>query len=209
MSDYKYLDWVKMVLVAANARVPRLQKSAITEIGEFASRAVARGDIVQAGDDIMTADGKTPENFVDDIVSTRPHMEVPPEVVEVTDQTWLSGSLTEQGIRYNQIRAVFGKGKAGDDLAAAAFATEAALYGTKPGSIRPGIAPGTKVEVEAGAAPKGSNPWIKDQWRGTEEARIKKIESIIMLDTAMAARMANKEAGVSISGQPLRVVKSY
>jgi hypothetical protein len=99
MSDYRYLDFVKHVLVAANARIPRLQKSAITEIGEFASLEVKRGNVVQDGDLIMTADGYTAENFVDNIVSTRPHMEVAPEVVEVTDQTWLSGSLTESRVR--------------------------------------------------------------------------------------------------------------
>jgi hypothetical protein len=216
MSEFKYIDAVKHVVIAANARIPRLQPSAIREIADMTSAGVHRGDWVQIGDDVSTADGMTPEGYVDFVVSTRPHMEVAPEVIEATDDTWLSGSLTKQGERYNAIRAVFQKGEAGDALAKAALAAEAALYGTTPGSTKPGGAPGSKPEaVDTGTGPRlavstqaSDNPWNKSGWHGTEEMRQAKIQSIIKTSTAMAAGMA-KSAGVTLSGQPLRPVKPF
>ena len=221
MAEYKYLDFVARVVNAAQARVPRIQQSAIsTEITYLASRAVAQGNVVQVGDDLMTADGKSPENFVHEIIAARTDedgncfMLVPKEVVEVQDGTWTSGSLTKQGARFNVIRSVFGKGKEGDLLAKAAFEAEAALYQTRPGSTVPGVAPGTKPEAEAGATggvgPRlavnvqpSDNPWKRDQWRGTEEMRQAKIQSIIKASTKMADGLA-RAAGTDLAGRPLR-----
>jgi hypothetical protein len=221
---FRYLEWVPRVVAAAQAHVPRIQQSAIsTEITDIASRAAERGDIVQVGDELLTAKGENAEAFVLNILAERTaedgscHMLVPKEVITITDDTWLSGSLTKQGERYNAIRAVFGKGKEGDALAKAAFEAEAALYQTKPGSTTPGIEPGTKPETEGasgGVGPRlavsveaSANPWKRDQWRGTEEARQAKMQSIIKSSTKLADGLA-KAAGRTISDQPLRAVKN-
>jgi hypothetical protein len=204
---FRYLEWVPRVVAAAQAHVPRIQQSAIsTEITDIASRAAERGDIVQVGDELLTAKGENAEAFVLNILAERTaedgscHMLVPKEVITITDDTWLSGSLTKQGERYNAIRAVFGKGKEGDALAKAAFEAEAALYQTKGASG--GVGPRLAVSVEASA-----NPWKRDQWRGTEEARQAKMQSIIKSSTKLADGLA-KAAGRTISDQPLRAVKN-
>ncbi len=222
-SEFVYLDWVRAVVAAAQAHIPRIQQSAIaTEITDIASRAVARGDIVQVGDDLLTSKGENAEAFVLNILAERTaedgscHMLVPKEVVEVADTTWTSGSLTEQGKRYLAIRSVFGKGAEGDKLAKAAFEAEAAVYQTFPGSTKPGIAPGSAApaDKDTGTGPrlavsveKSSNPWKRDEWRGTEEQRVAKMQSIIKASTRMADGMA-KSANRTISDQPLRAVKN-
>jgi hypothetical protein len=97
MAHFEYLDFVKQVLVAANARVPRLMTSAIRELGEIASKEVAQGNVVQNGDVISTADGLSPEDWVNFEIAKRlgddgvtSHMEVPREVVEAANTLWLA-----------------------------------------------------------------------------------------------------------------------
>jgi hypothetical protein len=201
--EYRYLEVVKLGLAAAQARVPRLQPSAIAEFGDILSRQVARGDWVQVGEDVVTSQGQDVIGVLEEMLATRPHWLVPVEVADVQDDTWTSGDLGKQGQRWKEIRAVFGPGKAGDDLATKALREEAALYGTVPGSTVPGIKPGEKAaDIDQDAPSK--NPW-SPSYSGSEEARQLHIQRIIKSSTRLAASLA-KSAGRTIDGKPLQLV---
>lgn len=211
-SDYRYLDFVKLVTEAARVRTPLIQPSAIREFTDAASEAVTAGDVTQIDNEtIVGPKGMSPEAFVDDIVSRKTWLLVPPEAAAVQDDVWTSGSLTKQAARWTELRAVFHQpGKIGDDLASAALAAEAAVYGAKVGSTVPGVTPGAAKVAAAKSADdnKGSpNPWNKDAWHWGEEARQKKIQSIIRMSTKMASSLA-KAAGVDLAGRPLRAVQN-
>lgn len=222
MADFVYLDFVKRVVTAAQAHRPPVLQSAIKFIADEASKLVARGDVVQVGDDLLTGDGGNAEAFVLKIIAERTGEDgecfllVPKEVVEVQDDTWTSGSVTKQGARYSAIRSVFGKGPEGDKLAKIAFEAEAALYGTRPGSTVPGIAPGTKPPEKTGAGGVGprladvqqpaDNPWNREAWRSTEKARQEKMQFWLSHNTAQARKLSH-DAGCTLDGRPLHATK--
>src|SRR5437868_806734 len=137
MAEYNYTDVVRLGINAANARVPRLQISASREFGEMLSREVAAGEWVQDGEQVINSVGQPPEQYLDFLISSRPHWEVPATVVDAGDDVWTSGSLTKQGKRWRELKAHLGSDAAADK----ALAEEAALYGVVPGSTQIGVKP--------------------------------------------------------------------
>jgi hypothetical protein len=198
---YDYIDVVKLGINAAHARVPRLQKSAVAEFGEILSREVAAGEWPQDGGEALRSTGHNPEQYLDFLVSTRPHWEIPATVVDAADDTWTSGDLTKQGKRWRELKAFLGSDAAADK----AMAEEAAHYGVKPGTTQKGVKPGSVDDTGKKSAPSAglsSNPW-SDKFNGNEAARAAKMASIIRSGTKFAASMA-ASAGKTITGAPLR-----
>lgn len=199
MPEFNYVDVPLRGINAARARSPRLQASAIAEFGEMLSDEVARGQwTIDNDNEPVNAKGASVEEYLNILVSTRPHWEIPATVVDDADETWLSGNLTRQAERWNKLRAFLGN----DAATNAAMAAEAAQYGAKVGSTVPGVLPGTKPDASTNV--KGaSNPWDVRAWKQGEEARQAKMASIIRQGTRFAASMA-ASAGVSITGTPLK-----
>ena len=202
--EYKYLEVVPLAIAAARARVPRLHESAIDEFAEFVSRSVARGDWHQVDDDnIINAQGQDVNGVLEGWLAPRPHALVPEVVIDAQDDVWTSGSLAKQGERWNQLRAMYAPGDMGNKLADKALAEEAALYGTKPGSTKPGVAPGTKpANIDPMA---GSNNPYSNNWKLGEKAREAKIQSLIKSNAKLAASLA-RSAGKTITGQPAAII---
>jgi hypothetical protein len=197
MAEYNYVDVVVLGVNAANARVPRLQKSACSEFGEMLSREVATGEWVQDGEQVINSTGQTPEQYLDSLISTRPHWEIPATVVDAADDTWTSGSLTKQGKRWRELKSYLGSDAAADK----ALAEEAALYGVVPGTTKIGVKPGD-VEKESGGktgGPSPSNPW-NDKTRFTPaEADAEKARLLKTLGTKACASLA-AAAGKTVLG---------
>jgi hypothetical protein len=194
MSEFRYIDTVKLGLNAANARVPRLQISAIKEFGELLSREVTAGEWVQDGETVINAAGQSPEQYLDHWVSTRPHALIPAVLVDAADDTWTSGNLTKQGARFRELKSFLGSDKAADK----AMAEEAALYGAVPGSTKKGVKPGSEREEKPGSV-SPNNPW-SDKFHGTpQEALAEQTRLIRTLGTKGSASIA-KAAGYSILG---------
>jgi hypothetical protein len=201
--EYRYLEVVKIGLAAAQARVPRLQASAIAEFGDILSRQVARGDWVQVGEDIVTAQGQDVIGVLEEMLATRPHWLVPAEVVDAQDDVWTSGNLEKQGQRWKEIRAVFQPGREGDALATKALREEAALFGTVPGSTKPGVKPGEKAVEDVPTKIPGANNPYSDAFRGTPAEKTARIASLIKSGgTKLAASLA-RAAGKTVTGEPL------
>jgi hypothetical protein len=202
MSTFQYIDVVMLGINAANARVPRLQKSAIAEYGAILSREVTAGKWQQDGEQAINATGHNPEEYLDFLISTRPHWPIPATVVDAADDTWTSGNLSKQGNRWRELKAYLGSDEAADK----AMAEEAALYGVKPGTTQKGVKPGTVDDTGKTSAPStglSSNPWAGDKFNGNEAARAAKMTSIIKQGTKFAASMAAC-AGKTITGAPLK-----
>jgi hypothetical protein len=194
---YDYIDVVKLGINAGNARVPRLQKSAIIEFSQVLSREVAAGEWQQDGEGALNSAGQNVEQYLDHMISTRPHWEVPATVVDAADDTWTSGDLTKQGKRWNELKRFLGS----DAATNAAINAEAALYGTKMGSTKKGTKPGDKKsDGDADLKSAGpNNPW-SEKYRGTpQEADAEKARLIRTLGTKGAASIA-KAAGYTVLG---------
>jgi hypothetical protein len=202
MAEYRYLNVVNLGRNAANVRVPRLQKSVPNEFVEMLSREVAAGEWMHDNGSAINSTGQTVEEYLDHLISTRPHWEVPATVVDAADDTWTSGSLAKQGKRWKELRAFLGSDKVTD----AAMAEEAALYGVVPGSTKIGVKPGEKQPEdngESGGPSAHSNPW-SPKWHGTPaQAEAEKARLIRRLGTKAAASIA-KSAGYSVLGAKLK-----
>jgi hypothetical protein len=203
MAEYNYTDVVRLGINAANVRVPRLQKSACSEFGEMLSREVAAGEWSQDGQQVINSTGQNPEQYLDSLISTRPHWEIPATVVDAADDTWTSGSLTKQGARWRTLKAYLGSDAAADK----ALAEEAALYNTVPGSTKIGVKPGD-VEKESDGktgSPSPSNPWNqnKNSRFTPAEAEAEKARLLKTLGTKACASLA-AACGVTVLGAPLR-----
>jgi hypothetical protein len=202
--EYKYLEVVPLSVGAARARVPRLQDSAINEFGEFISKSVARGEWHQVDDEnIINAQGQDAKGVLEEWLIPRPHALVPEVVIDAQDDVWTSGSLAKQGERWNQLRAMYAPGDMGNKLADKALAEEAALFGTKPGSTKPGVAPGTKPANTDPMA--GQNNPYSEFWKFGEQAREAKIQSLIKSNTKLAASLA-RSCNKTITGQPAAII---
>jgi hypothetical protein len=168
MSEFNYIDVVKLGLNAANARTPRMQKSAIAEFGRILSQEVTAGEWSADGDRMLNSAGQTVEEYLDFLISTRPHWLIPATIVSSQDTTWLDGSLAAQGKRWKELRAFLGN----DAATNAAMNAEAALYGAKVGSTVPGRKPGTKATADE--KPVAANNPYSDAYakkHGIEAAR--------------------------------------
>jgi hypothetical protein len=196
MPDFHYVDVVRLGINAANARDPRLQKSAIAEFGEILSHEVTAGEWQQDGDSAVNSHGQDVEQYLNHLVSTRPHWEIPATVIDAADTTWLDGSLTAQGKRWRELRAFLGN----DAATNAALAAEAALYGATVGSTKKGVKPGT---IPADVSDKPDNPWSAAyaKRKGPQAAREEQLR-IIATNTGLARSLA-KSANVRIDGGPL------
>jgi hypothetical protein len=201
MSEFHYIDVVKLGINAANARVPRLQKSAINEFGDMLSLMVTAGEFVIDGDDALTAEGQNVEQLLDHLISTRPHWEVPATVVDAADVTWTSGDLTLQGKRWKELRAFLGS----DAATNAAMAAEAELYGARPGSTKKGVRPGDVLPkaVDHANALSPSNPWNPKSKYTPQEALAEQTRLLKALGTPACVSMA-AACGVSVFGVPLK-----
>lgn len=201
MAEYNYVDVVKLGINAANARVPRLQTSAGREFGEMLSREVAAGEWSQDGEQVINSVGQNPEQYLDFLISTRPHWEIPATVVDAADDTWTSGSLTKQGKRWRELKAHLGSDAAADE----ALAAEAAIYGVVPGSTKIGVKPGD-IEKESGGktgGPSPSNPWGDKSRFTPAEAEVEKARLLKTLGTKACTSMA-AACGKTVLGAPLR-----
>jgi hypothetical protein len=198
---YEYTDVVRLAISAGHARTPRLQKSATAEFGQMISHEVAAGGWPQVdGDEVINVAGQTIEQYLDHLISTRPHWEVPATVVDAADTTWLDGSLAAQGKRWKELRAFLGN----DAATNAAINAEAELYGAKFGTTQKGVKPGTKpTEGEVKASP--NNPWHPQYLKrhSPQEADAEKARLIGTLGTKGAASIA-KAAGFSVFGAKLK-----
>jgi hypothetical protein len=197
-AKYEYVDVVRLGINAGNARIPRLQRSAVTEFGELLSIEVQRGEWSQDGHSALNAVGQSPEQYLEFVLTTRPHWEIPATVIDAADDTWTSGSLAKQGERWRTLRAHLGS----DAVTNAAMAEEAAAYGARFGSTVKGVPPGSAKGEEKPAAGLSSNPW-SDRFNGSEEQRLAKMASIIKTGTKFASDMA-RSAGKTITGAPLK-----
>jgi hypothetical protein len=203
MSKYDYPDVLVIGVNAAHVRVPRLQKSVPAEFGEMLSREIARGEWVLDGATPVNSVGQGVEDYLDHLISTRPHWEIPATVIDDQDDTWESGSLEKQGERWKALR----KFHPTDAATTKAMAAEAALYGAKFGSTQKGVKPGTKKPDDNDGAPlPHRNPWHPN-FPGTPEDRLAAQTSILTMKNgggSKAARDLAFAAGVTISGQPLK-----
>jgi hypothetical protein len=198
--SYEYLNIPVLAGNAANAHVPRLQPSAIREFVEMISDEVAAGKWVNDRGEPITDAGATIEEYLEALVKERPHWLVPEVVIEESDTTWESGSLTKQGDRWRKLRAQLGS----DAAATKAMQEEAALYGTEFGSTKPGVKHGS-ADSKKDDAPKGggpNNPW-SDKWSQGDAARYAKQANIIKADLKMAASLA-AVCGKTVTGGPLK-----
>jgi hypothetical protein len=198
MAEYHYIDVVKKGITAGHVRDPRLQKSAIAEFGRFLSDEVNAGEWSQDGDEAINSKGQNVEEYLDHLISTRPHWLVPATVVDAADDTWTSGDLTKQGKRWKELRAFLGN----DNSTNAAMAAEAALYGAVPGSKKIGVKPGTQKSDPDVKEAGPSNPW-SSKWRGTPAEALTEQTRLIRLGSKVATNMA-KAAGVSVFGTKLK-----
>jgi hypothetical protein len=202
MPEFKYIDVVRLAINAANARVPRLQPSAIAEFGDMVSSEVTRGVWTQVGDKMLNADheGMDHEQYLEHLISTRPHWIVPAVLQDAEDDTWTSGSLAKQGQRWKDLRAFLGNDKAAD----ATLAEEAARFGTKPGSTVPGVRPGEEPpKKDTSNLPPSSNPY-SDACRLSADERIARINSMIRAMGTKAVNGIAAAAGKKIDGSPLK-----
>ena len=201
MSTFNYIDTVKNGLNAGVARTPRMHKSAVAEFGRILSGEVSAGDWSQDGDDrTINSTGQTVEEYLDHLISTRPHWLVPATVVDKADDTWTSGDLTKQGKRWKELRDFLGN----DAATNAACSAEAALYGAKMGSTVKGFKPGTKPDDgEPTAGP--SNPWSDayEKRMGIEEARETRGRLMKTRGLPACTAMA-KAAGKTVTGVKLK-----
>ncbi|UGA43741.1 hypothetical protein HU230_0036760 [Bradyrhizobium quebecense] len=194
---FEYLDIPRLATNAARAYVPRLQDSAIAEFSQRISEEVARGLWIQDGPNAIGPEGRNIEEYVEHLVSTRPHWLVPAvETSEDVDNVWTSGSLTKQGERFRELRRFLGNDKAAN----AALAEEAALYGTTPGSTKPGVKPGP-VDEKAKAKADQANNAYSPAFKGDRSA---KIASMIKGMGAKTVAEIAAAAGCRIDGSPLR-----
>jgi hypothetical protein len=186
----------------AASRSPRLQPTVPEEYGDMLSNEVERGmwTTDPTNGEPLSAKGQTLQQHLEFTLSTRPHWLLPQILEDEAEKVWLSGNLTEQGRRFEQIKK-FANGS--HAAALVLFEEEAERFGTKPGSTKPGVKPG---DVGDGATEKkapanlSTNPWSRE-FRGDAAAREKQIASIIKTGTRFANALA-KAAGTTI-GRPL------
>lgn len=193
---YEYKDVVKLGLNAANARTERMQKSAIAEFGRILSSEVTAGE----WSDGLNSAGQNVEEYLDHMISTRPHWLIPATVVDAADTTWLDGSLAAQGKRWKELRAFLGS----DAAANAAMDAEAGLYGATMGSTKPGTKPGTTAA--AAAAPVAANnpfsvAYVKRH--GIEAAYAERARLMKTLGIKRCTDLA-RAVGLSVTGAKLK-----
>jgi hypothetical protein len=99
------------------------------------------------------------------------------------------------------MRVAFAPGKEGDAAATAALTEEAALYGTKPGDTKPGVAPGSKAKEPANPSDASTNPY-HENFRGNRDAAISKL---VRGNPALAVSLA-RSCNKTLTGQPLAVL---
>jgi hypothetical protein len=207
MPEYKYPDVVRLGINAANARVPKLQKSVAAEFGAMLSKEVADGEWNMFDGQAIHSKGQNHEEYLEFLITNperpRPHWEeppLPPSATDAADETWTSGNLSMQGKRYNELKKFLGS----DAATLAAINAEAALYGTKMGSTKPGTKPGTKPAAGNGdGAPNPyTNPW-SPKFKGTPEEAVTAQLRIIKSGAKLAENLA-RSAGVSVFGRPLK-----
>jgi hypothetical protein len=161
------------------------------------SAEVARGLWI----DGINAAGQSPEQYLDFLISTRPHWEVPPDVIDVEDDTWLSGSLEKQGIRWNALRKFYPT----DAATNKAMAEEAARYNAKFGStkigVKPGTAPAEGKGADDGKSRSRTNPW-SDNFHDPQQRQAEMERLLKTIGTKACASLA-KAAGKTVLGFPL------
>lgn len=197
----------------AASRTPRLQPSVPAEYGDMLSDEVARGEwtIDPENGEPLSVKGETIPQHLENKIKPRPHWPAPVVLNDVADDVWTSGNLTRQGERLRELERFCGS-KA---TALVAFNEEAARYGVKPGSTKPGTKPNTDGEKKPGdkTVPQSlnrdastTNPW-SDKFRGTEAERDAKIASILKVQGSKLSEALARAAGTTI-GRPLRKAKA-
>jgi hypothetical protein len=198
MSEFNYIDTVRLGINAANALDTPMHKSAIAEFGRMLSSEVTAGEWSQDGDTMLNSAGQNVEEYLIHLIRSapgRPHWLIPATVVQKTDTTWTSGSLAEQGKRWKELRAFLGNDAATD----AAMKAEATLYGAKVGSTVKGHKPGSKRadETRVGASNPYSSEYAKRH--GLDAARTEQGRLILALGIKGATALA-AAAGCFVSG---------
>jgi len=206
--EYKLFDVVRTGINLMASRVPRVQASAVRDFGDHLSWMLNNDmwNINPATGDPLSYEGKSLQEVSEAWLSTRPHALVPVELVDSSGECWTEGNITKQGQRLKELVAFSGSQKAGLVL----LTEEAEAYGVKPfttekseGKIDP------KTKKNGGGVKDGSqNPWDREHFRGDEDFRAERMQSIIKTSAKMASDMARK-ANVDLAGRPLAAGKSY
>jgi hypothetical protein len=204
--NYAVLNVPKLGIEMAASRTPRLQPSVPEEYGFMLSSEVTRGAWTVDPDNgqPLNSAGQSLADHLEFTLKTRPHWLMPAALEDEAEMTWLSGNLTLQGQRLEQLKKFCGSEKA----ALVLLHEEAERFGTKAFTTVPGVKPGEKSTDKKSeeAANLSTNPWSAS-FKGDEAARIARIESILKVKgkkkgTDLANDMA-KAAGRTV-GKPLR-----
>jgi len=186
----------------AASRTPRLQPSVPEEFSDMLSNEVSHGTwtVDPTNGEPLHATGASIEQHLELTLKTRPHWLMPAVLEDEAEACWLSGNLTAQGQRFEQIKK-FANGS--HAAALVLFEEEAARFNTKPGSTKPGTKPGDDANKSADKKSEGNltNPWSRD-FRGDEATREARIASICKQGTKLAKALA-KAAGTTVF-KPLR-----
>jgi len=197
--EYKLFNIPLLARNLMASRQPPVQPSVPPEFSDDVSRNISDWSIDNG--EPLNSKGQTLPEFADFWLSSRPHCLVPAAVIDVQDETWLSGNLDKQGERWKQLREFLGS----DAATNAAIKAEAELYGAKFGSTQKGRKPGTKPEADSADKGGPNNAWSEAYAKrhGQDAAYAERARLMRTLGLKACTSMA-AAAGRTITGAVLK-----